>query len=1271
MKCKLKSEILYNAQRADPRNTITDMRVSTLSADQVIANLNNVADSIGSENFEKELEERSLLAKALGRIPSFKEFGLIIPKRANYLYTSVSHFINNVIKNKEQSFDFINTLNLDGTISNTITNLITKKDGVYKTKYTSKELNHAIKTHLSNRLVSTERYYVSVKNGNVIARQVLADDINEYEYGKYLNTIGTLAEASVSHDVNVEEEYEEGTTFLQQAPIVSHLNQQIRAAESMKRKLKAGKTINPDRVIKLDEVIRNLKDRKEDISTALTEEELKSYIKNLLKDIKYNVSNNVHLSEEVVYTYITTLDLIKNAANFDITENRILEFAEIQDDDLMRELGKFQTEARGLIVDINNIAFDTVVKLAKERRIGEDFADSEFREVKNLGTAMSQMLIRIVGIQHIHNPIVQYIHKIIAQAAVKASAISRDTNDAIEKAYKAMQKSFGNNEMFIQRDEDGIPTGRMVDVFTAKYWKESRDFYTDWTERLNRAITLNPVLLFGKDLTAEEKVEAKELKKELLDNLGPYMYEQWIREAKRLWDMYESGVKLMKDSTHTKAEIDRWVMRNSPIHRMQNYQNEDKETRGSDKYLIVLPKKLDVDGENLGYYDSNYTTIMANEDAANFYKITRETFLKNQTDLENYSNKLKPPTLAYIGQSVIDNIRKKDYAGAAKLMRKNLAQEYSVKEKPTSKKYPVNSITGKYQAHLKYEVHDIPTEIRNRIRVRLATDVEYQTLLEVEGVEADQSRDAIEKKIKKEVASEVDSERSDDLLQSVVMANYATQTFLQKKLIETQVLLAQHVVNNDLIKTIPTKKGQEYPKKGQEIMKKAIEHYIDVAFYDKRNLTAPTPLGKIDPDNPDKKVFTSRGIIHGLMTFGRVVVLGWSAKLAMLNLGQQAFSNLMKAAEGTDFGFLDLMQGYKDIAKRGPEGKKNRSIVDRLFIAGDLAYTYDKRTIHEQSRFWANLHPMTFQSSAEKVNQGATSIAVLHFQKVTNSDTNEVVSLYDALDDNGDLHEKYRHAEYGDLSGLDLLSTLTVDKIRPVVMKTAGDYISPLLIEQEEWGKLITMFKKYLPEMLMDRFHAREYDYSLKRETEGRLYGLGAAAWQVMKERSFKGVKADRVRLAAAKAGLAEVTIALMLRAMFLGLAKLSCDTKECREQRPDILFGLNMLGRLADDVFSLTLPISLYNQILSPFAIQGVIKNFGTFYTNFTDYLVPGGDDGRYKRKGRGYEAGDLKFLNDMQRLIPFWRPNVYGIRQFGTKLSYDPTAYAFINDDDKIGKK
>jgi len=1257
MKCNLKSEILFNAQRTQSNYSIAEARKRTLSSTEAIRLIEDTVDSIGSTNYAEEVKERKLLGQALRRIPQFSEFGIIISNTQGLIHSAAARFIDNVAKTKQEAVQFINTLNIQGTYSGEVdSNLITQVKGALTSEYTVAQINRALDKFLGNRLTNSELQYVSEsKNGSLVISPRLATSINKYEYNRYLNDIGLLAKASVSNDVNVERQYEEGTSYLMNPPVIAHMNTQLAEGRARIRIMKQEPNYSPTQVLNIEQAIGKLEKRKKGIKSALTIDNLKGYLKDILKEMTSNIEAKVHLSDETLKTYLRSLALIKNAADSDSFTNNILNFSEVNDPDIINPLKEFAKQAEGLEATVNQMVMTSVINSVKDRIGIKDWADSEFSLVRGLNNGFTRALAKIMGIQHIKNPIVQYIYKKIETAAIAASVISTDVNNEIEEAYKAMLRVLPDTTVFYQKFE-GVSTGRMTDVFSGKYWKVSRDFYNDDRERRNRAITLNPVLLFEKNLNPEEVIQAKALRKELVDNMGEWASNEWITEAKRLWDQYKNAAKLFQESTRTAEEFAAWELENSPIKRMANYGN--KENFGTDAFLLVVPKKLDVDGEDLGYYDENFKTIMGVPEAAKFYNLVRTTFKDNQEKLGNYSEKLKPPTLAYIGQSVVDNMRKGDVSAAMKLVYEDLKGNYLVaKERAVPVKYPVDKITGEYQPNLQFEVHDIPTEVRVRKNLMLEKDAQYQELLKDDTIKASAKRKEIVKNFQDVANREVEAERSDDLLQSVVMANYAIQTYIQKHLIETSVFLAHHLIKNNIVHTAAYTEKTEAGNEGQKRLKEAIDHYIDVAYYDKRNLDATSVIGEIDLDNPDKKYYTTRGALHSLMSFGRVVILGWSAKLAVLNLGQQMFSNLMKAAEGDDFTFSDLMKGYKNISKSA----KDRALIQKLFITGDLAYTYDKRTIHEQSKILASLHPMKAMTTVEKINQGSVSLAVMHFQKVINTETGEELSLYDALDDIGNLDEKYRHEQFGDLRGVELLATITADKIRPVVMKTAGDYISPLLIEKKEWGKALVMFKKFLPEMLMDRFEGRHYDYSLKKEVEGRMYGLGQGLIQIATG-NLEELKADEVRLKALQGGLAEVTIAALVRIMFMSLSALSCDTKECREQRPAILFGLNVIGRLADDVLELTVPSGLWNNIASPFAIQGIVDNFIRFEEDFSAWLIPGGDTGRYKRKTRNNEEGDLKFTTSLKALIPFYRTNVWGINQFSNKLRYDPATYGWI---------
>ena len=1249
MKCSTKSSILVNAQRSQGIESVDDLQRNVVSYKELIGHIKNTSDDIHAEDFDARVKDRTQLATALEKVADLKEYGLIIANKAGALYSAAAGFLDNVIRNQDQALEFINSLTLNGSYSGEIKgNIIRDKDGNLKTDLNTKQLNTAVRKFLGNRLNNDSRVYVykDPKTKNVTISSRLAEDFNNYRYNAYLNQVGMLAESATQYDKNVTDEYKEGLSAVKSVPIISHLDTQIRANRERARKAKSAKILDANKVARLDNIFTELTNRKKTIKAGLSSEMVLTYLRDMLSDIRDNVGQGIELLPEQLDIYRRSLDLVKNARDTDFSKNNLLEFNEIQDEEFFGAIQLLANEADKLSIPVNQ-AIVTSVKENTEDRLGRTFTNRQIRYVTNLKDSIGQAVSHILGIHHIKNPVVQFIQKIIADAGVKANIKSREENDEIEKLYKAMDRTGFNNKLMYQKDENGNSTGRMTDIFSAEYWKSKYDLTSDRNKQTikNRGrymITLNPEVL-GRSKSDQTR---KELVAELNKALGPVLAEEYIRRALSLFKDYENSLTAFKDGDVTEEQIGQFVHQNSPVERVSRYRYTGKTAeKGSDRFLLLVPKRTDENGVDLGFYDSNFDQITANPAALAFYTKVRQVFKDNQTAMGRFEEADKPPTLAYLGRTVAEHLKMRNFGAAMRAYVEDKKKEYSFRENVTLRKYPKDKITGEYQPHLQMEIHSIPQEVRQRVSLLLEADVEYNSLAEAKSLAEQERRDAIKKNYYKTVNEEVENERSEDLLQSVVMANYATHDFIEKSVIETQLNLAHHLIKTDQVRTLLKQDGTEADDASTKTLKKSIQHYIDVAFYDIRNQTTPSALkdAKQSEGGKPQKRTTSRGLSHIFMSLGRVMVLGWSYPHALLNLGQHYFSNIMKAVEGDDFSFSEMHKGYRDIITKA----KDRNLINRLYIVGDIAYTYDQRTIHEQNKMYARTHPMYFQTSAEKINQGATSLAILRRQKVTDDKGNEI-SLYEALDENGNLDNKYTHKEYKSKKGIDLMTAITVDKIRPAVMKVAGDYISPLTLEKSEWGKLALMFKKFLPELVNDRFHKRSYDYNLKKVTEGRLRALAAATGDLV-----TGKPIDEVRRKYALAGLAEVVIAHGLYTMLFLIGKAACDTPECKEQTGTTLFALNMLNRLTDDVLMLVNPMTALNSTMSPFAVEGIINDYMKFTSDVTAWAFPGGDDGRYRRDTQdGYERGDLKFMRSLQSVVPGHRTLKFKTSQMRKKL-------------------
>ena len=1237
MNCRLKSNIKANALVAAEGITNT-VKTHVLSADQFKNKLKDTSDIIGADNYEEQVTIRQKMVDALDRIPRFKDFGIVIPSRASSLFVSTNKFINNLMISKEQAVDFIN---------NTLPNSITlEKNGVMYTTMSEDLLNARIQHRLAPYTQTENKKYISVKGNKVFIHQALVDDYNNMRYDKYISDVAVMASLGVN---NQPQDFKDETMELRKTPILAHIDSQRHGITQKIRSMKNSGSYDTLELAKLEKKRLDLIANKKKIRDKLTFEMLQEYLEESLATVARDVSSGLNLSRDVIRTHLRTLDLVISSASTNIKDNPLLTISEIKQDDIIDVMLNYNSQAVKLKKKLEDIATAEVIEIAKEnisKEASDTFKDvSSYVTVKGISGSIARLMHRVLGIHHIQNPVIQALGKLVEKAAVKTNIITREQGNKLEQLHKqAVQSGFDVNLM-IQRDEEGIQTGRLVDVFSERFWSFYKDFKTDMSFRDKYAIHLNPEILFERDENDKDRVE---LYDKIYEYLGQYMGDLYIKEAKDLWEKYNAIKDDMIKNKYPQSEIDAFIKKNDPILRLQNYKNRAKETRGTDNFLLFIPKMYTEEGQLTGFYEDNYKAIEENEAAFEYYKYARKIFVQNQLELGKFEEKFKPPKLAYIQQSVAELIASGDYAGATRLAYEGTKKEFALVENIKKKAYPKDPITKKYAPRLKQDIPTFFDVVMERTEEFLEND-EYYKSLDVSDDWAE--RNEYRKKTRKRIAKELEEETSTDLLQSLAMANYSTREFIERRAIDTEVNMIKYMLDAGVITTDTADSEQD--KKSLKLLNDIVTHYLDIAFYDRRDLSESTAILK----NKDKtKGVTARRITKSSMNYARLAVLGWSLPNSLANFGQQFVSTAILAAEGKYFSFGDMYRGYANILTK----KKDRNLIDKLFILGDVAYSYEKRTIHEQNKLWNKANPMYIQTATEKINQGAISIALLKSLTVKDENGDEY-SLYDVLDENGNLDEKYSFENYAE-RGVDLMARITVDKIRPVVMKSAGDYLSPLLAEKSEFGKLALMFKKWMPEMLMDRFGGRRFDYTTNEEIEGRMYGLFKSLAYAATGRTEE---LDEVTISAMLNGLKEIAIVILMKAMFFAASALSCDTPECKDQHPAVLLGLNTLGRVAEDAFGLVSASNILTQGLQPFAIEGTYKQLFITADNFISYIAPGGATGRYQQSGVGFEQGDIKFLENLERLIPFYRANGYRLRVLSTKLQHNPIVTSLINED------
>jgi hypothetical protein len=578
-----------------------------------------------------------------------------------------------------------------------------------------------------------------------------------------------------------------------------------------------------------------------------------------------------------------------------------------------------------------------------------------------------------------------------------------------------------------------------------------------------------------------------------------------------------------------------------------------------------------------------------------------------------------------------------------------------------------NKVTGEPELSLRLEMETMPEAIRRISDVRLRKDDKFITLLEnkppanAPKKELQAFKDevrAYRNKVRQEVAQEVEEQSSKDFAASIAMTNYATYNLIEKNRVESLIRLSKLFLNDKLENTFD--KSDLY-KGAVTTALEAIDHALYTKFY---NVSDKNPALAFDKkkrqqmkeilEGEDIEVedgMTDESLVKAITSYTRTLFLGWGVHTALKNIGQAGFSNFIKAVDSPHFNLKDLMSSYADIML-----KKNRAIMENLYVYGDLAYMHEKQLVYEESNWRRYVKPMYINSAAEKFNQGSVAIAIM--KNIEVSDGTETISLFEAINEDATLDSKWVSEEFNG-SGMELLANVVNGRIRPINMQASGDYHSKFTAEKSLLGSMTTMFTKFLPEMVMDRFAARHRDRRLQEDVQGRFRGLANVVLS-----KFTGDEVDELDKRGALASLTEIALASLFRAAFLLVGKMACNTPQCKEQRGIIIYALNTMNQLTDDFAMFVSPGTMIRKAKSPYAIVMFLEKAFIAGNDVASWVLPGGDKGEYKVSGDGYKKGDIRFLRSAGTIVPFYSNNIKRIGSMSKKLRNDATLAGWIED-------
>lgn len=264
-----------------------------------------------------------------------------------------------------------------------------------------------------------------------------------------------------------------------------------------------------------------------------------------------------------------------------------------------------------------------------------------------------------------------------------------------------------------------------------------------------------------------------------------------------------------------------------------------------------------------------------------------------------------------------------------------------------------------------------------------------------------------------------------------------------------------------------------------------------------------------------------KGVLRPVSTLLRLSALGYKTLSNFVNLYEGTKQLIIHDTTGQDWEpgkiteALGIMKGaflrnftqfgdklLKDNKSITPQASKARFIIDRLDFIEDASSLEAKALKKNTARgvasdVLAGLNPYVLIKKIEYVNQGSVALAMLMSQEITNSNTGEVTSVWDALDNRGKLKDGFRTEEnintwekFESPQAIDFKA-----KLNSARNKTSGDYtqIGESALNQHWGGKLILNFKKWMPKYISQIYGNHIYDYDSGKYIKGRAKSLHPA----------------------------------------------------------------------------------------------------------------------------------------------------------------------------------
>lgn len=221
------------------------------------------------------------------------------------------------------------------------------------------------------------------------------------------------------------------------------------------------------------------------------------------------------------------------------------------------------------------------------------------------------------------------------------------------------------------------------------------------------------------------------------------------------------------------------------------------------------------------------------------------------------------------------------------------------------------------------------------------------------------------------------------------------------------------------------------------------------------------------PEEPTLKKLSGVKVLDAVVDFTRANLLWWKPLSAINNLLIGIENNFLHASRRTDFNDQEAFEALKilgnSITRYISFGKVDSEIAQKIKALSTLMGIDTETFTEDQQTYLSKIakYGLSWQTSGEYLIANQIMIAKMLNTKVTNL-KGEQTSLWKAFD----LKGKFNTQEYGEELNLKEFK----DRIREVRKQTQGDYQSAMQFKSKVSGRVLMLFRTWLPRAIHNRF---------------------------------------------------------------------------------------------------------------------------------------------------------------------------------------------------------